>query len=162
MQNKLIKPIFTLTSLLLVQSALGTNGYNSHGIGTKNKAMAGAGIALPEQAISLANNPASLTETGDAFDVSASLFSPILNYKTTASQENGNFGAFTIGSDEQKSTRNYFIIPTVAKSWKIDDDSAWGMAFYGRGGMNTKWTGGVRQLSILMALVLLAQQHFLV
>jgi long-chain fatty acid transport protein len=39
------------TSLCAAGNAFATNGYFTHGIGTKNKSMAGSGIALPEDAI---------------------------------------------------------------------------------------------------------------
>ncbi len=134
--------LLTLACLLAIPAAFATNGYNSHGIGAKNKAMAGAGMAIPDEAVAIANNPASLTELGDAFDFGISIFSPKRKYKTTASQANGNFGAFTLGPDSQTSNSNIFFIPDIAGTWKIDDNSGWGFAFYGRGGMNTDWNGG--------------------
>ncbi len=139
----IFKPlIIAITCVLASSTAFATIGYNSHGIGTKNKGMGGAGMAIPEDAISLANNPASLTEIGDAFDIGIAVFSPDRSYTATESQFNGQFGAFTLGPDKQTSARRYFVIPAVAGSWKIDDVSAWGFAFYGRGGMNSTWDRG--------------------
>ena len=46
-------------SAAMSSSALATNGYFTHGIGTHSKAMAGAGDAMPTMAIDVANNPAS-------------------------------------------------------------------------------------------------------
>ncbi len=138
-----LKPlIIALACILAAPAAFATNGYNGHGIGTKNKGMAGAGMALPEDAISMANNPASLTEIEDGWDFSASVFSPERKYQASESLLNGNFGAFTLGPDKQTSARNYFVIPSIAGKWQIDDASAWGFAFYGRGGMNTTWDRG--------------------
>ena len=135
------KALFTI-SISFCSAVFATNGYNSHGVGTKNKAMAGAGLAMPEQSISMANNPASLTQVENEFDFSVALFSPIRSYSSSASQANGQFGAFTIDPTNQDSGREYFIIPTVSKNWKIDDESTWGIAFYGKGGMNTKFSSG--------------------
>ncbi len=134
--------ILTIACILAMPAAFATNGYNSHGIGAKNKAMAGAGMAIPDEAIAIANNPASLTEVGEAFDFGISVFSPKRKYKASESQLNGNFGAFTLGPDSQTSSSNIFFIPDIAGTWKIDDNSGWGFAFYGRGGMNTDWQGG--------------------
>jgi len=50
--------VLLFAGLLVSQSGYATNGYFPHGVGTKNKAMAGAGMALPEDAISIVNNPA--------------------------------------------------------------------------------------------------------
>ena len=123
-------------------SAYATNGYFTHGIGTKNKAMAGAGIAMPEDAIDVTNNPAVAPFVGDQLIIGAALFSPIRKYETTESQLNGHFGAITIGPNNIKSDSNYFIVPHISKSWQLKNDSAWALSFYGRGGMNTDWRGG--------------------
>jgi len=123
-------------------SAFATNGYFTHGTGTKNKAMAGAGIALPEDAIDVTNNPAVAPFVGDQLVVGAALFSPIRKYETSESLLNGNFGAITIGPNSLKSESNYFIIPHISKVWQLSNDSAWALSFYGRGGMNTDWQGG--------------------
>jgi long-chain fatty acid transport protein len=136
---------------LLVGAALGvvvsspafaTNGYFTHGTGTKNKAMAGAGLASPADAIFIANNPAAALFGIGQLDVGAALFSPLRSYSSSASQANGNGGAFTIGPNSLDSDREYFVIPHIAYSWGLGDKSALGVAFYGRGGMNTEWTGG--------------------
>lgn len=123
-------------------TAFATNGYFTHGTGTKNKGMAGAGLAMPEDAISIANNPAAALFGTGQLDAGAALFSPLRSYTSSASLANGNGGAFTIGPNDIDSDRNYFVIPHVAYSWKLSEDSALGLAFYGRGGMNTKWQGG--------------------
>lgn len=134
--------IVVVSSLCAAGSAYATNGYFTHGNGTKNKAMAGSGIALPEDAIDVTNNPAVAPFVGDQLIVGAALFSPIRKYETSDSLANGNGGAFTIGPNKIKSDSNYFVIPHIAKSWQLANDSAWALAFYGRGGMNTDWKGG--------------------
>jgi long-chain fatty acid transport protein len=123
-------------------NAFATNGYFTHGTGTKNKAMAGAGIAMPEDAIDVTNNPAVAPFVGDQLVFGAALFSPVRKYDTTDSLLNGNFGAITIGPNAIKSNSEYFVIPHISKSWQLSNDSAWALSFYGRGGMNTDWKGG--------------------
>jgi len=75
-------------------------------------------------------------------DVGAALFSPLRSYSSSESQANGNGGAFTIGPNNIDSSSNYFVIPHIAYSWALGDKSAFALAFYGRGGMNTDWEGG--------------------
>jgi long-chain fatty acid transport protein len=128
--------------LCMAGNAFATNGYFTHGNGTKNKAMAGSGIALPEDSIDVTNNPAVAPFVGDQLIVGAALFSPIRKYQTGDSMFQGNFGAFTIGPNNIKSKSNYFVIPHIAKSWQMDNGMAWALSFYGRGGMNTDWNGG--------------------
>ena len=139
--------IAIVTSLCAAGSAYATNGYYTHGTGTKNKAMAGSGIALPEDAIDVTNNPAVAPFVGDQLVIGAALFSPVRKYQTTDSMANGQcfpgMGcAFTIGPNDLKSDSDYFVIPHIAKSWQLANDAAWALSFYGRGGMNTDWKGG--------------------
>jgi long-chain fatty acid transport protein len=131
--------IIVVTGICAAGSAFATNGYFTHGNGTKNKAMAGSGIALPEDAIDVTNNPAVAPFVGDQLIFGAALFSPIRKYSTSDSLVNGNFGAFTIGPNNVRSNKEYFVIPHIAKSWQLENDSAWALSFYGRGGMNTTW-----------------------
>ncbi len=143
MQIKRFNQLISTLALIIITTPLwATNGYFTHGIGTKNKAMAGAGIAMPEDPIAIANNPAAALATTGKFDLGISVFSPSRSYQTTASQINGNFGAFTIGPNDIESDNKTFFIPHAAGSRQLSDESAIGFAFYGRGGMNTTWEGG--------------------
>ena len=71
-----------------------TNGYFTHGVGVKNKAMAGAGSAMPEEAVATAINPAAAVVVGERFEVGLGIFSPVRSYKTSSSLANGNGGAY--------------------------------------------------------------------
>ena len=138
--------------LSLAGNAFATNGYFTHGNGTKNKAMAGAGIALPEDSIDVTNNPAVAPFVGNQLVFGVAAFSPIRKYETSSSMANGGCFegmpcAFTIGPNKLKSKSNYHFIPHIAKSWQLDNGNAWALAFYGRGGMNTDWQGGTASFS---------------
>lgn len=142
-QTRLATAIFTI---LLTTPLWATNGYFTHGIGTKNKGMAGAGLAMPEDAISVANNPAAALSNTGKYDLGIAVFSPRRSYETTDSQANGQCSpmgcAFTIGPNDLDSDKEYFYIPNMAGVWEINDQSAWAVSFYGKGGMNTTWNGG--------------------
>ena len=143
--NKLSKWLSTTAAMLgicVAGSAFATNGYFTHGTGTKNKGMAGAGIALPQDAVDAVNNPAVAILVGDSMQIGAAFFSPMRSYSTTPSQINGNFGAFTIGPDNVDSDSELFVIPHFARTWQRSEDTALAIAFYGRGGMNTDWRHG--------------------
>jgi long-chain fatty acid transport protein len=122
--------------------ALATNGYFTHGIGTQNKAQAGAGTASPEQAIDAATNAAAGVLVGNRLDAGLAIFSPRREYTASGSQVNGQFGAFTIGEGTVESSSEWFPIPYIAKSWKLENERAITALFYGRGGMNTDYQGG--------------------
>jgi long-chain fatty acid transport protein len=143
--NSMRKLSFLLAIVLftfVAGTASATNGYFTHGTGTKNKGMAGAGIAGADDAIAMANNPAAAIFAVGKLDLGAALFSPLRSYTSSESLANGNGGAFTIGPNDIDSSRNYFVIPHVAYVWGLGSNNALGLAFYGRGGMNTKWEGG--------------------
>jgi long-chain fatty acid transport protein len=129
-------------ALYSASGAMATNGYFTHGIGTHNKALAGAGVASPEHAIDAANNAASGVLVGDRLELGLALFSPRREYTAGPSQVNGNFGAFTIGEGTVESGSEWFPIPYIAKSWSLENERAISLLFYGRGGMNTDYSGG--------------------
>ncbi|QHJ88565.1 hypothetical protein EYZ66_09780 [Aequoribacter fuscus] len=123
--------------------AFATNGYFTHGVGSHNKAQAGAGLASPSQAIDAANNPASAILVDDQTNASLSIFSPRRSYTASASMAQGNGGAFSIMTQgELDSGSEYFPLPAISKKWMWGDDSALAFSFYGRGGMNSDWKGG--------------------
>jgi long-chain fatty acid transport protein len=135
--------------------ALATNGYFTHGLGTKNQGMAGAGTASPQEAMATAMNPASAVIVGDRKEAGIAIFSPNRSYSVSASQlqmgaEMGDAtamgyygaGAFTLDAGNVESGSNYFPIPHFAATWATGDNTAAGVAIYGRGGMNTDYNGG--------------------
>ncbi|MFT7685180.1 MAG: long-chain fatty acid transport protein [Candidatus Azotimanducaceae bacterium] len=145
---KMKNRVLTVSALALISAgstpgALATNGYFTHGLGVKNKSLAGAGTAAPSEAIAVASNPASAVIVGDSgIEVGLAFFSPRREYSSSPSLVNGNFGAFSLGPNKVKSDSNFFPIPYVGKSWKLGETSAFAVNFYGRGGMNTDYHSG--------------------
>lgn len=116
-----------------------TNGYFSHGYGTKSKGMAGAGVALPQDAMAAATNPAGMVWVGSRYDLGAAIFSPRREY--TVSGNPSPPPAFGLMPGTVESDSNYFLIPHFAANWMLDTDSSFGVAVYGNGGMNTDYPG---------------------
>lgn len=131
-----------IVTLLITTPLWATNGYFTHGTGAKNKGLAGSGLAMPEDAISVANNPASALSNTGKYDLGIAVFSPSRHYETTDSLYNGQGGTFTIGPNDIDSDNKIFYLPHMAGAWKIGDQGAWAASFYGKGGMNTTWKGG--------------------
>lgn len=129
--------------VLLTASAptLATNGYFTHGVGTRLKGMAGAGVGSDADLgpIIVANNPALGLFAGDDWEVGLGLFSPRRAYEASGSLANGQGGAFTTGAGKVESNSNYFPVPYFAASRHLDDERALTLVAYGRGGMNTDW-----------------------
>jgi long-chain fatty acid transport protein len=72
MKNKY--QLLPLAALLLSTQALATDGYFSHGYGVKSQGMGGVGIALPQDALAAATNPAGMGLIGDRIDFGVTWF----------------------------------------------------------------------------------------
>ena len=130
------KILLFLLLLLLLSSAdlYATNGYFSHGIGTKSKGMAGAGVALPEDAASGAMNPASLVLVGSRMELGGSLFLPDRGFRAN----NDATGPVQIPPKKYDSENSLFLIPQFAYSRQLDADMAIGLALV-MNGLNTEY-----------------------
>jgi long-chain fatty acid transport protein len=127
-----------LVLVLMSSAVFATNGYFSHGYGIKYKALAGAGVALPLGAIGTATNPAHLVFMGNRLDVSLALFNPNRQYTITGNPS-GYPGTFGLMPGAFESDSKWFVIPAIGASWNLNNSSAFGLAAYGNGGMNTNY-----------------------
>ncbi|MCK6395487.1 OmpP1/FadL family transporter [Zoogloea sp.] len=125
-------PLVLLSALAWPALASATNGYFSHGYGVRAQGVAGVAIALPQDGLAAAANPAGTALVGDRFDLGVSLFRP----DRGASIRGNAYGAD--GDYSANQTRN-FIIPEAAYVRRLAPDLAWGVAVYGNGGMNTDY-----------------------
>ncbi|HUO99633.1 MAG TPA: outer membrane protein transport protein [Rhizomicrobium sp.] len=116
--------------------AQATEGYFMPGYSAPQKAMAGSGVANPEDAMTLAVNPAGLASVGEELEVGLSVFSPHRKYTATGP---GFVAPGGMSSGTVESDNNYFLVPGLAYSHPIDADSSWGIAMYANGGMNTDY-----------------------
>jgi len=127
--------------LLASASTFATNGYFTHGVGSKFKSLAGAGVGSNSDMgpIAVANNPALAVFTEQKTEIGLALFGPHRSYTPSDSLANGQGGAFTLAAGEYDSGSNLFPIPYVAKNWTLENERAITLVAYGRGGMNTDW-----------------------
>lgn len=134
-----------LTAALLITlastAAHATNGYFSHGYGTKNKGLAGGGVAFTQDAMAAATNPAGMVFQGNRLDVGASVFRPFRSYQAdTPTGFNGYGGGVGLVNGDGRtvdSDREEFLIPHFGYNHMLDDKSSIGVSIYGNGGMNT-------------------------
>ena len=141
--GRLTGVIIALIGLLVSSTSIATNGYFPHGIGAKNKAMAGAGMAIPQDAISIVSNPAAAAFLEDRMDVGVSLFMPVRNYSTFYGGNNGRNNSFSFDNNANiDSDNDLFVIPEVAGTHQLQNDSAFAWAFYMRRGQSTSYKGG--------------------
>ena len=60
----------------LSQHAQATNGYFAHGYGIQSEGIAGVGIALPQDSLAAATNPAGTAFVGSRLDIGLNYFEP--------------------------------------------------------------------------------------
>jgi long-chain fatty acid transport protein len=121
--------------VLMSTSAFATNGYFAHGYGVNDQAMAGAGVALPQDSLDAAVNPANMVFLGKRYDLGIAFFNPNRQYTVTGTFTGpGDLSLGTVKSDSK-----WFVIPSFGANWMIDADSSIGLSIYGNGGMNTDY-----------------------
>lgn len=113
-------------------AASATNGYFAHGYGVRSVGVAGVSIALPQDGLAAAGNPAGNLSVGNRLDLGVHFFRPD---RGAAIRGNG-YGADGEYSGNQ--THN-FVIPELGYVRQASPDLAWGVAVYGNGGMNTDY-----------------------
>lgn len=136
MKSRLIFAIAILT--LITTPLLATNGYFLHGQGTASKSMAGAGSALPQDALAATNNPAGIAFLGNQYFAALALFNPNRSY-TIAGNPSGMQGTFGLTPGTVESESKMFVMPSMAGLWTPTDDSAFALSFLSHGGMNTDY-----------------------
>lgn len=146
-----------LVSLGGVSTASATNGYFSHGYGTQSKAMAGTGVALSLDSLAPATNPAGLLGVGDRRDIGVGYFSPDRGYDITGGPTGACRDAqqctFSIGPEARRSDKSFFLIPHFGISRQLSENSVFGVAVYGNGGMNSRYVGGSATVGVPMGTV---------
>ncbi len=116
--------------------AFATNGILPVGNGMVSQGMGGAGIANASEAASGMDNPALISQTGDAIGAGWSIFSPERKIDTTGVPGYGPYSGVV------KSDSTMFAIPQAAFTAKINSDMNWGIMAYAMGGMNTDYPTG--------------------
>lgn len=119
--------------LLVPGTAFATNGYFSHGFGVRSQGVAGIAIALPQDALAAAANPAGTVLVGDRIDFGVTLFAPDRSADIVGSPVPGADGHYS-GNGESN-----FLIPEFGYTRQLNASIAIGVAVYANGGMNTDY-----------------------
>jgi long-chain fatty acid transport protein len=131
-----------MTALLVAPVAHATNGYFKIGAGSKNRGMAGAGIAYGQDAMAPAINPATLSGVGSRVDAGVELFKPKRSGEVDATGvavPDLGAGARQGTDADEKSRSSAFLIPHFGLSKAWTDKVTVGVAIAGNGGMNTRY-----------------------
>jgi long-chain fatty acid transport protein len=136
--NLRLQRLSVLIAIALSPSlAMATNGYFQHGYGVKAQGIGGVGIALPQDGLAAATNPAGTALVGDRLDVGVTWFAPERGASIAGNGGVGNNGSF---NGDGKSS---FLIPELGYTKQLSSTTAVGVAVYGNGGMNTTYNSGV-------------------
>jgi long-chain fatty acid transport protein len=114
-------------------AAHATTGYFQHGYGIKAKGMGGVGIALPQDALAAATNPAGMALVGNRLDLGVDWFAPDREAEITGNIFPGVNGKYD-GNDTQS-----FLIPEFGYNRMLNPNLSLGVSVYGNGGMNTDY-----------------------
>ncbi|HSQ03000.1 MAG TPA: outer membrane protein transport protein, partial [Burkholderiales bacterium] len=106
-----------------------------HGYGIKSKGMGGVGVALPQDALAAASNPAGMALIGDRIDFGIDYFRPI-----RSSDVVGNAAGAPVNGHFDASENRDYVIPEFGYNKMINPRLALGVSVYGNGGMNTSYT----------------------
>ena len=141
-------PLFTL---LAANNASATDGYFAHGYGVKSQGMGGVGIALPQDALAAAENPAGMGLIGDRMDFGITWFRP-----QREAQIVGNASPSVNGTYDANESEHFFI-PEFGYNRVMSPNVTLGVSVYGNGGMNTDYKKAIPLLGTTPAGVDLAQ-----
>jgi len=130
-KNKILVSLL-IAAGLVSPMAHATNGYFAHGYGVKSQSMGGVGVALPQDSLAAATNPAGMVMVGDRIDFGLEWFKP-----TRGADIAGN-GAGLNGTYSGNNTSN-FLIPDFGYNKMMNPDMSLGVSVYGNGGMNTDY-----------------------
>lgn len=134
--------VAALLSAALPARLLATGGYFMHGIGTPQKGMAGAGVALLFGPTDAATNPAAGVFSGPGLDFGVAAFSPDRQFEVTGNPS-GFPGTFGLRPGTVVSDKKWFPVPHFGLTWKLGEKAAFGLAMYANGGMNTTYNQAV-------------------
>ncbi|MBF5040428.1 outer membrane protein transport protein [Methylophilus sp. 13] len=118
-------------------NAWATDGYFSHGYSVRSQGVGGVGIALPQDALAAAANPAGMGKVGSRVDAGVTWFRPVRESEIEGSGAPGANGTYK-GNDSQN-----FFIPEFGYNTQYSEDVTLGVSVYGNGGMNTDYKKGI-------------------
>lgn len=125
-----------VAAAIAAPAAYATNGYFKIGYGTKNRGLAGAGIAYAQDALAPATNPSGISFIGNRVDAGMELFSPHRDARLDGTMVGG------ADSGEIESGATLFAIPHAGFAFNMGDMTA-GLSIVANGGMNTRYNTNV-------------------
>lgn len=146
-----VRLLFSVATLLTAHSAGATDGYFAHGYGVKSQGMGGVGVALPQDALAAATNPAGMGLIGNRTDFGITWFRPQRETEIVGNAFPGVDGKYVANGTEN------FLIPEFGYNRDITAEFSLGVSVYGNGGMNTDYNRAIALLGTSKAGIDMAQ-----
>ena len=125
-----------VAAAIAAPAAHATNGYFKIGYGTKNRGMAGAGIAFSQDSIAPATNPSGISWVGNRFDAGVELFNPLRDGQLNATGMGG------VDTGQVDSGATLFAIPHAGFTFNMGNITT-GLSISANGGMNTRYNSNI-------------------
>jgi long-chain fatty acid transport protein len=119
--------------------AYATNGYFPTAYGMKTEGMGGAGIALPQDALAAAINPAGMVMVGDRTDFGLIWFRPDRSSEITGNDCSFAYVGCKLDGSYDGNGKSNFFIPQFGYNRMINANTSLGISVFGNGGMNTQY-----------------------
>jgi long-chain fatty acid transport protein len=126
-----------VTALILAAPLMATDGYLQTGFGVKEQGQGGAGVALPQDSLAAATNPAGMVFVGNRFDLGLTLFRPIRSGTITGNQLPPGYP--NVNGTYDGSRLKDFAIPELGFNHLFSPKLSFGVSMYANGGMNTSY-----------------------
>lgn len=162
MQNTRFKlsALAIATAMACSPAAFATNGYFVHGYGTKSSGMGGVGVALPQDAIAAATNPAGMSWVGSRVDAGIMLFNPRRDATLDATSLDGDGAEGYQGSSASAdSGATLFLVPNAGFQMDMAGMTM-GFTMYANGGMNTRYNSNIFTNAFATAIGDTSSQNF--
>lgn len=129
--RELFATILTATAAVFCSAAHAENGYMDIGIGAKSKGMGGVGVALPQDSLCAALNPAGMAMVGDRVDLGLNW----LRQKGEAKFDSNGIA----GTNRHFHSERPMLTPELGVNWMFEPDMSFGLSIYKFGTMNAKY-----------------------
>jgi long-chain fatty acid transport protein len=136
--NKIIVSLFA-AGVMTSPLAHATNGYFRIGVGDKAESMGGVGIALPQDAMAAATNPAGMAMAGDHTDFGLTWFKPNRTAEIAGNVLGAGAPPPSMDGTYDGNGKSNFFIPDFGYNKMISSKTAVGISVFGAGGMNTQY-----------------------
>lgn len=136
--KRTLKSAFFLCGLLSTVSAFAAGGTFDYGFSEITRGMGGAGVALPQDTLIAAINPAGMVDVGPRMDLGAVLYFPTISYNATSFAPN-SVGSLGVAPGSHNSSIPFFLLPDLGINFPISQKSAFGISLYSLAGVGSQY-----------------------